>query len=102
MAIALLAALYHRRRTGEGQWVDVACIEGGIAMTGPAVLDATVNGRMQREEGAIDSNRSADGAMAPHGVYPCREADSWLALACRHDEDWSALVDVIGESVGRG
>ena len=44
MGIALLAALYHQRRTGEGQWVDVACIEGGIAMGGPAVLDATVNG----------------------------------------------------------
>ena len=45
MAIALLAALYHQRRTGEGQWVDLACIEAGIALTGPAVLDATVNGR---------------------------------------------------------
>ena len=59
MGIALLAALYHRRRTGEGQWVDLACIEAGIAMTGPAVLDATVNGRTQREPGAIHANRSA-------------------------------------------
>ena len=98
MGIALLAALYHQRRTGEGQWVDVACIEGGIAMAGPAVLDATVNGRLQREEGAIDSNRSPYPAMAPHGIYPCRDADTWVAIACRHDEDWSRLADVIGEA----
>ncbi len=73
MAIALLAALYHQRRTGEGQWVDLACIEAGIALTGPAVLDATVNGRTLRDDGAVDSNRSSSPAMAPHGIYPCRE-----------------------------
>ena len=97
MAIALLAALYHQRRTGEGQWVDLACIEAGIAMTGPAALDASVNGRMQREGGAVHSNRSAEEPMAPHGIYPCREPDSWAAIACRHDEDWAALGRAIGE-----
>ncbi|MET0324180.1 MAG: CoA transferase [Ilumatobacteraceae bacterium] len=98
MGIALLAALYHQRRTGEGQWVDVACIESGIAMGGPAVLDATVNGRSQREPGAVDSNRSPYPAMAPHGIYPCRDTDTWVAIACRHDEDWSRLADVVGEA----
>lgn len=98
MAIALLAALYHQRRTGEGQWVDVACIEGGIALTGTAVLDATVNGRLLREDGDVHSNRSSAPAMAPHGIYPCRDDDSWVALACRHEDDWAALVDVLGES----
>ena len=51
MAIALLAALYHQRRTGEGQWVDMACIEAGVALNGPAVLDCTVNGRAERADG---------------------------------------------------
>jgi crotonobetainyl-CoA:carnitine CoA-transferase CaiB-like acyl-CoA transferase len=97
MGIALLAALYHRRRTGEGQWVDLACIEAGIAMTGPAVLDATVNGRTQREPGAIHANRNPYQAMAPHGIYPCQADDSWIAIACRHDADWAALGEVIGE-----
>lgn len=97
MAIALLAALYHQRRAGEGQWVDLACIEAGIALTGPAVLDATVNGRLQREEGAVHSNRSTSPAMAPHGVYPCRDEDTWVAIVCRHDDDWSSLADAIGE-----
>ena len=97
MAIALLAALYHQRRTGVGQWVDLACIEAGISLNGPAVLDATVNGRVQRGDGAVQSNRSTSPAMAPHGVYPCQDDDSWVAIACRHDEDWRALADVISE-----
>jgi crotonobetainyl-CoA:carnitine CoA-transferase CaiB-like acyl-CoA transferase len=98
MAIALLAALYHQRRTGEGQWVDLACIEAGITMTGPAALDEVVNGRDLRAAGAIDANRSAHPAMAPHGVYPCLEEDAWVAIACRHDDDWAALADVVGEA----
>ena len=45
MAIAILAALVHRPRTGEGQWVDMACTAAGASLLGPAVLDYTVNGR---------------------------------------------------------
>jgi crotonobetainyl-CoA:carnitine CoA-transferase CaiB-like acyl-CoA transferase len=97
MAIALLGALYHQRRTGEGQWVDLACIEAGIALTGPAALDATVNGRMLRDDGDVNSNRDPFQSMVPHGVFPCRDDDSWVAVACRHDDDWAALIDVIGE-----
>jgi crotonobetainyl-CoA:carnitine CoA-transferase CaiB-like acyl-CoA transferase len=96
MAIALLAALYHQRRTGEGQWVDLACAEAAIALTGPGILDAVVNGRDDRAE-AVHSNRSSSPAMAPHGVYPARDADTWVAIACRHDDDWSALASVIAE-----
>jgi crotonobetainyl-CoA:carnitine CoA-transferase CaiB-like acyl-CoA transferase len=96
MAIALLAALYHQRRTGEGQWVDLACIEAAIALNGPAVLDASVNGR-GTDVDAVNSNRSLYPAMAPHGVYPCSEDDSWLVLACRNDDDWRALAGVIAE-----
>ena len=95
MAVALLAALYHQRRTGEGQWVDMSSVEAGVTMNGPAVLDATVNGRDPID--GVDSNRNATPAMAPHGIYPCREDDSWVAIACRHDEDWAALAAVIGE-----
>jgi benzylsuccinate CoA-transferase BbsF subunit len=97
MGIALLAALYHRRRTGQGQWVDLACIEAGITMTGPAALDATVNGRLLREPGAVHANRDPYRDMVPHGIYPCRDDDSWAAIACRSDDDWAALADVVGE-----
>jgi benzylsuccinate CoA-transferase BbsF subunit len=95
MAIALLAALYHQRRTGEGQWVDIACAEAGIALAGLAALDATVNERAERDR-PVNSNRSAEPAMAPHGIYAAVDDDSWVAIACRHDDDWAALAQVIG------
>ena len=48
MAIAILLALVHRQRTGEGQWVDMATTEAGATLLGPALLDYTVNGRPSR------------------------------------------------------
>jgi crotonobetainyl-CoA:carnitine CoA-transferase CaiB-like acyl-CoA transferase len=96
MAIALLAALWHRIRTGEGQWVDLACVEGAIALNGPKILDVTVNGRQLRGPGAPNSNRSDIPAMAPHGIYAASGDDRWVALACRDDGDWKALVTAIG------
>jgi crotonobetainyl-CoA:carnitine CoA-transferase CaiB-like acyl-CoA transferase len=111
MAIAILAALYHRARTGEGQWVDVSCSEAGAALNGPALLDFTVNGRPLRRAGSPDSNRSQFPLMAPHGIYPTApepkgidglgETDNWVALACRSDEDWRALADEIGDEWAR-
>jgi crotonobetainyl-CoA:carnitine CoA-transferase CaiB-like acyl-CoA transferase len=95
MAIALLAALWHRRRTGEGQWVDLSCSESGIALNGPALLDASVHGRSLRGPGQPNSNRSSAPEMAPHGIYPCAEDDSWVAIACRDDDDWRALAGVV-------
>ena len=44
MAIAILMALYHRHRTGVGQWIDMSCTDGAAALNGPAILDYTVNG----------------------------------------------------------
>ncbi len=95
MGIALLAALFHQRRTGEGQWVDIACAEAGIGLAGLAALDASVNRRQERAI-AVDSNRAASRAMAPHGIYPCRDDDTWVAIAVRDDNDWTALGGLIG------
>ena len=97
MGIALLAALWHRKRTGVGQWIDMSCTEAGAVLNGPALLDYTVNGRRLRREGSPHSNRSASPAMAPHGVYPTCDEDRWVAIACRDDADWKALADAVGE-----
>ncbi len=43
MALAVLAGLAHRHRTGEGQWIDMSCTEAGLGLTGPDLLDYTVN-----------------------------------------------------------
>jgi crotonobetainyl-CoA:carnitine CoA-transferase CaiB-like acyl-CoA transferase len=96
MAVAIMAGLLHRRRTGEGQWIDMACTEPGLALNGPALLDYSVNGRPLRRPGMPNSNRSQSPAMAPHGIYPAAGEDDWVAIACRDDTDWSLLAEVVG------
>lgn len=97
MAVAILAALLHRARTGEGQWVDMSCTDAGAWLNGPDMLDASVNGRSLRREGMPHSNRSQSPPMAPHGIYPADGDDRWVAIACRDDADWTALSKVVGE-----
>jgi crotonobetainyl-CoA:carnitine CoA-transferase CaiB-like acyl-CoA transferase len=97
MAIAILLALIHRQRTGEGQWVDLACTDAALTLHGPALLDWTVNGRPSRRPGQPHSNRSQWPPMAPHGIYPSTGHDQWVAIACRNDADWRALGTAIAE-----
>lgn len=89
---ALLAALDHRDRTGEGQYVDQSQIESALHFLAPALLDYAVNGRVQTRNGNRDPN------MAPHGVYPCAGDDTWIAIAVTDAIAWRALCDVIGRS----
>jgi benzylsuccinate CoA-transferase BbsF subunit len=98
MAIAILAGVWHRRRTGEGQWIDLACTEAAAALTGPAILDWAVNGRPMRRPGMPDSNRNQWPPMAPHGIYATLGEDNWVAISCRTDNEWKAIASVIGES----
>ena len=66
MAMAILLALVHRNRTGEGQWVDLACTDAGAsAATDPALLDYTVNGRSLRRQGMPHSQSQP---VALHGT----------------------------------
>ncbi len=95
MAIAILMALWHRETTGEGQWVDMSCSEAGANLHGADLLDHTVNGVALRGDGRPDSNRSTTPVMAPHGVYRCAGDDNWVAIACRNEGEWRALLGVI-------
>src|SRR6185437_1554630 len=90
-AVALLAALDHHRRTGEGQLIEVAQIEVGAAVTAEPVIDYSVTGKVRPREG----NRHRSYAQ---GVYPARGEDEWVAVAVRHDADWGAVVEAIGLS----
>lgn len=87
-ALATLLALRQRLRSGIGQHIHVPHREPITRMLGEAVLDYTVNGRMQRRIG----NRHR--AWAPHGCYPCCGQERWIALAVRTDADWTALCQV--------
>jgi len=90
LTAALIGALLYRRKTGQGMYLDMAQVEAGVSFLGPAVLDYIVNGRIASRQG----NR--DPYMAPHGVYPCRVPDRWIAIAIENPEQWEAFCCVLG------
>ncbi|MGI9643012.1 MAG: CoA transferase [Acidimicrobiia bacterium] len=87
---ALLAALDHRRRTGEGQYLDFAQAEGSLHALTPLILDYTVNGRVRTPAGNTDLHHE------PHGVFPSLGDDRWIALACIDDGQRAALGAIVG------
>jgi len=90
MAVAILAALDRRRRTGQGQYIDQSQAESALHFLAPALLDYTANGRAQGRAGNRDTH------FAPHGVYPAAGNDKWVAVAVETDEQWRALCRAIG------
>ena len=91
LTTTLLAALDHRRRTGEGQFIDQAQMESALHFLAPELLDVQVSGRSARRNGNFDPT------MAPHDAYPCAGVDQWCAIAVETDEQWRALRGVLGE-----
>ncbi len=89
-AIAVMAALLHRDRTGEGQFIEVSQYESTAALLGPAALEYGLTGRSTRPAG----NR--DARAVPHNFYPCDGDDAWCAIAVETDEQWQALVECAG------
>jgi len=89
-AVAVLAALFHRRRTGEGQYVDLSQWETSIAVLPEGVLDWTMNGRQPPRDGNRDPH------MAPHGVFRAGGDDRWIAIAVEDDVAWARLARAIG------
>ena len=80
----------HRRRTGQGQYIDFSQSEGSIHNLSSILLDHVVNGRIAERMGNDDDR------FAPHGVYPSLGDDQWIAVVCETDEQWRALGEVLG------
>ncbi len=84
-AIAVLAALDDRNRTGRGQHIDVSQYESGLQFLTPILLDYEVNGTVAHRNG----NR--DPAGAPHGAYPCKGDDVWCVISVFSKQEWESL-----------
>lgn len=87
---ALLAALHERERTGKGQYIDVAMHEAMLTLMPEAVIDLTLNGIEPERVG----NR--DRVNAPHGIYRCRDEDTWLAISIGNEDEWESLCRASG------
>lgn len=90
-AAALLVALLHARRTGEGQHIDLSQIECMMQMTAPWMIAQSAGAPLVRYGSGHPDH-------APHGIYPCAGAEAWIAIAVRSDREWQALCDVIGRA----
>jgi crotonobetainyl-CoA:carnitine CoA-transferase CaiB-like acyl-CoA transferase len=100
-ALAALVALWNRRRTGRGQFVDLSQLEAVASVIGPTLLDISANGRTQSPPGY----ESQEGPAAPHGVYKCSphknddgsiDDDRWIAISVRTGTEWRKFVTAIG------
>jgi benzylsuccinate CoA-transferase BbsF subunit len=90
-AFAVLAALIHRRRTGEGQHIDLSSTEVMSAMMGEAFVGYGLTGREPQRIGNRDT------AMAPHGCYRCRGEGEWVSIAVADDREWRSLRSVVAD-----
>jgi crotonobetainyl-CoA:carnitine CoA-transferase CaiB-like acyl-CoA transferase len=88
-AVAILAALWHRQRTGEGQYIDQSQWESAIAVLPEGVMAQVMNGEQPQRRG----NR--DGVMAPHGTFRSAGEDEWVSIACGSDDEFRALCRVV-------
>jgi benzylsuccinate CoA-transferase BbsF subunit len=87
---AIMAALYDRGKTGEGQFIDSSEWEAVNVLMGKEILDYSMN----RRSAVARGNRHP--WMAPHGCYRCQGEDNWVSIACATQEEWEALCTATG------
>jgi crotonobetainyl-CoA:carnitine CoA-transferase CaiB-like acyl-CoA transferase len=87
-ALAILAALHYRTRTGKGQYIDISQAETAASMLGPAYLEYLVNGREPEPQGNFSPT------AAPHGCYRCKGEDSWCVIAVETQEQWRRFCEL--------
>src|SRR5215470_1842110 len=92
-ALAVLMALWHRKRTGQGQFVDLSQFETISSVVGPAMLDILNN----KNTIAPFGNRSQEAPAAPHGVYRCHGEDRWCAITIFTEEEWQGFCHALGD-----
>lgn len=85
----LLAALDKQRRTGLGEYIDLAQTEAALHFIAPALMEASATGRVAAAMGNDDPD------MSPHGGFPCQGDDEWVAIAVKDDVQWTRLCQLM-------
>lgn len=91
MVFAILSALWHRRRTGQGQKIDLSMVESTLMQIPDHILDYTANGRISRSAG------NTQGIAAPHDTYECNMENTYVAIAVYSDEEWDRFRHALGD-----
>ena len=87
-AVAILAALHYRARTGKGQYIDISQAETAASMIGPAHLAYLITGREPQPQGNFSAT------MAPHGCYRCKGDDRWCVIVVQSQEEWIRFCEL--------
>ncbi|MCB2077538.1 MAG: CoA transferase [Novosphingobium sp.] len=88
-ALACLAALHHRERTGEGQFIDLSAVETMTSLVGDSLFAYSVTGQVPEPDGNFHPE------MCPHAAYSCEGLD-WISIAAADEQQWQALCTVLG------
>jgi len=89
LTFAAVMALYHRKKTGRGQFIDFAQAENLINHYGEAILDYSAN---QRIQGTLGNRHSS----AIQGCYHCHGIDRWISITIHNDKEWSSFCHAMG------
>jgi benzylsuccinate CoA-transferase BbsF subunit len=89
-ALAILAALHFRARTGKGQYIDISQAETAASMLGPAYLEWLMSGREPQPQGNFSP------IAAPHGCYKCKGDDRWCVISVETQEEWLRFCEIVG------
>ncbi|HVH19107.1 MAG TPA: CoA transferase [Myxococcota bacterium] len=93
VALGIAAALLEKRRSGRGRYLDLSQIEAAVYVQSEGIARASASGEVLCRHGNRDEH------MAPHGVYPCRGDDRWIAIAAQDDTAWQRLRTELGDPV---
>ncbi len=93
LPLSVLAALYHRDKTGIGQHIEIAQFKSAANTIGIATLENQLS-----DKGAAAWGNSNPNAI-PQGIYPCKGEDRWVAISCPNDKSWASLVSLINMEI---
>lgn len=88
---AVLAAVRHRRATGEGAFIDLSMLESTVALLPELLFREALGSDTPVASGA------REWSAAPSGCFRCEGDDAWLAVSVCDDAQWSALCDAMGK-----